>query len=360
MSERSGARERPTADLGRCLVTGAAGYLGRHLARELLRRGHRVRGLDLRPLAASHDRLEAARGDVTRLEDVRKACEGVDTVFHTAAVLDFRRFAPRREAAFSFAVNVEGVRNVVRAARDAGAKRLVHTSSNNVTFAGPVIDGDESLPYARGVKDLYTRTKIAGEEIALAANGEGGLLTCAIRPGGIYGPGEEMILPRVVAECASGRFVATLGDGSALSDNTYIENLVAGQIEAARHLVPGSKLGGRAYFVTDGAPVNYFAFFRPIVEGLGFPFPRRRVPARPLLAASFLLEWLHAYLRLPAPPLTHLEVRKVVVSHWSRIDRARSDFGYAPRVRPEEAIEECIAYCRELLARRVEANASRG
>jgi nucleoside-diphosphate-sugar epimerase len=116
--------------------------------------------------------------------------------------------------------------------------------------------------------------------------------------------------------------------------------------------VPGAPPCGRAYFVTDGAPINYFEFFRPIVEGLGFRFPRRRVPARLLLGASLVLEWLHAYLRFPRPPLTHLEVRKVVLSHYNRIGRARSDFGWTPKVNPADAMEECLEYCRALLARR--------
>jgi 3beta-hydroxy-delta5-steroid dehydrogenase/steroid delta-isomerase len=240
--------------LGYCLVTGGAGYLGRNLAFELIRRGETVRIFDREPIDFSHERLDFVKGDVRRLEDVRKACEGIDTVFHTAAMLDFFGFASAQRRDRSFAVNVVGVENVVRACVEAGVKRLVHTSSNNVTFGGPVLDGDESLPYATAPKDLYTETKILGEDAALAGNGRGGLLTCAIRPGGIYGPGDRLLLRRIVEECAAGKFIATFGDGTAKSDNTYIDNLVDGEIEAARHLVSGAPLCGQAYFITDGAP----------------------------------------------------------------------------------------------------------
>ena len=228
----------PTTELGYCLVTGGAGYLGRNLVYELIRRGERVRVFDRVPIDYSHSRLDAVLGDLRQAEDLRKACQGIDTVFHTAAVLDFHGFATRRQREESFSVNVTGVENLVHACLEEGVKRLVHTSSNNVTLDGPVIDGDESRPYAANPRDLYTETKIRGEQAALAANGGGGLLSCAIRPGGIYGPGDGLMLPRVVEECASGKFVATIGDGTALSDNTYIDNLVDGQIEAARHLVP--------------------------------------------------------------------------------------------------------------------------
>ena len=213
-----------------------------------------------------------------------------------------------------------------------------------------MIDGDETLPYAEGARDLYTKSKILGEKIALAANDPDGLLTCAIRPGGIYGPGDKLVLPRVVAELAGGRYVATIGDGSALSDNTYIDNLVDGEIEAARHLVPGSPLGGEAYFITDGAPINYFEFFRPLVFGLGYPNPRWKVPGRLMLGIATAWEFLHWAIRIPRPVLNRLEVIKITVSHYNRIDKARRDFGWVPVVGVEEAMERCLEYCQTLHA----------
>jgi 3beta-hydroxy-delta5-steroid dehydrogenase/steroid delta-isomerase len=342
----------PTTELGRCLVTGAAGFLGRHLVRELLSRGQGVRAFDLVPVDFAHERLEVVQGDVRRPDDLRSACRGVETVFHTAAVLDFRGFATRAERERSHAVNVEGTRNLLRAAAEAGVRRLVHTSTNNATLDGPVVDGDETWPYARRWRDLYTETKILGEQAVLAANGQGGLLTCAIRPGGIWGPGDELMLGTLVEQCAAGRFVALIGDGSAMSDNTFIDNLVDGEIEAARHLVPGSRLPGQVYYVTDGRPINYFEFFRPLVEGMGFHFPTRRIPTGVVYGLAAVWEFLHWAIGLPAPMLTRLEVRKITVSHYNRIDKARRDFGWAPPVSVEEATARSLAWCRERLAAR--------
>jgi uncharacterized protein YbjT (DUF2867 family) len=81
-----------SAELGFCLVTGGAGYLGRHLVEELLRRGQRVRAFDREPLELTHANLETLVGDVCDFGAVRKACQGIATVFHTAAVLDFRSY----------------------------------------------------------------------------------------------------------------------------------------------------------------------------------------------------------------------------------------------------------------------------
>jgi 3beta-hydroxy-delta5-steroid dehydrogenase/steroid delta-isomerase len=341
-----------TTDLGYCLITGGAGFLGRHLAFELIRRGETVRVFDCVDFPYNHERLDFVKGDIRRLEDVRKACEGIDTVFHTAAALDFFGFVTQDQRDRSYAVNVKGVENIVDACVGAGVKRLVHTSSNNVTFGDPVLNGDETDPYAPDPKDLYTETKILGEKAALEGNRRGSLLTCAVRPGGIYGPGDRLVLPRVVEECASGKFIVTIGDGSALSDNTYIGNLVDGEIEAARHLLPGSALCGEAYFITDGEPINYFDFFRPIVEGMGFDFPKLRLPSWLLYGAMSAWEFLHWAIKIPPPLLTRLEVRKITVSHYSRIDKARRDFGWTPKVSPDVARDESIAYCWELLAKR--------
>ena len=94
------------------------------------------------------------------------------------------------------------------------------------------------------------------DEAALAANGHGGLLTCAIRPAGIYGPGEKLAFGRVIDECERGRYRVKVGDGRALADNVFVENLVEAEIEAARHLLPDSPLCGEAYFISDGHPAN--------------------------------------------------------------------------------------------------------
>jgi 3beta-hydroxy-delta5-steroid dehydrogenase/steroid delta-isomerase len=338
---------RATTPLGVCLVTGGAGYLGRHLAEELVRRGHAVRLLDVREPSPPIAGAELLLGDVATLEDVRKACAGVDTIFHTAAILDWSRWpsAERRER--SVGVNVRGVENVVRAALEAAVARLVHTSTNNVTLDLPVVGGDETRPYAARARDLYTETKIAGERIALAANG-GSLLTCAIRPGGIYGPDDPTFFPLLMRNLARGRYVATFGPRDARSDNIYVTNLVDAEIEAARHLVPGSPLAGQAYFATDGQPINYWDFFDPFLASVGVRRPRLWLPGLLVRAVMTAWELAHAKLGAPAPPLRSFEVRKIAVSHYNRIEKARRDFGWTPKISPEAARDACIPYVQRL------------
>jgi 3beta-hydroxy-delta5-steroid dehydrogenase/steroid delta-isomerase len=312
-----------------------------------------VRAFDVAPRPETLDGVEWREGDVTRAADAASACVGIDTVFHTAAVLNFLSFPTSAERRLAESVNVGGVERMLHAARAAGVKRFVYTSTNNVAFdRAPVIDGDENSPTAEKARDLYTATKLRAEKLTRAAHDDAGLRTCAIRPGGIFGPGERHFLPVLVDRCARGRFDFVLGDGRAVSDTTFIENLIDGHVQAARHLVPGSPLGGQAYFITDGVPVNYFEFFRPMIEGMGFRYPRWNLPVAPILGALWAWEWLHGTFGLPAPPITVLEVRKASVTHHFGIEKARRDFGWVPKVGPEEVAARCLAYCRQMLSRR--------
>ena len=344
------------APLGRCLVTGGAGYFGRSLAAALLAAGRPVRLFDLRPhpvaRALEARGAELVLGDVRDSAAVAAALEGIDTVFHTAAIIDGRTHVSERDRERSVAVNVEGTRHVVEAAQRAGALRLVHTSSINVVFDRPLPDGPEDTPYAtKAPLDLYTRTKIEAEKLVLGAN-DAGFRTCALRPGGIYGPGEETHLPRVTELTLKGLFRATIGPGTARADNVYIDDLVDAALRAGLALA-GAPAGGsgeaagRAYFIGDGEPQNYFAFFRPAVEQLGRRHPTTSVPAwlvRPAVLAAEGVSRLGG----PVPFMSRMELRKVTQDHYFSPAPATRDFGHAPRVGPAEGFRRCAPWIAEL------------
>ena len=219
-------------------MTGGGGYLGQNIARELLRRGCRVHVLDTvsakdaAPDLAAHKGVTWFKGDIRKPDDVRAACDGVDVIFHTAAVIELARRAPVAFKEFVRGVNIEGTRVLVQVAAECGVGRLVHTSSTNVVFGHPCVYADESLPYSES-EDLYSSTKAGAEKVALAAN-SATLRTCAIRPGGIYGPGERktMIGP-IVDGIHQGLPVICIGNGSSRLDYTYIDSLVDAQLRAA-------------------------------------------------------------------------------------------------------------------------------
>ena len=169
----------------------------------------------------------------------------------------------------------------MHAGQAAGVKRFVYTSSNSVVMGGKRISGgDETLPYTNRFNDLYTETKVVAERFVLSQNGVDGMLTCAIRPSGIWGRGDQTMFRKLFESVVAGHVKVLIGRKTAKLDNSYVHNLIHGFILAAEHLVPGGTAPGQAYFINDGEPINMFEFARPVVEACGERWPRLRVPGR--------------------------------------------------------------------------------
>lgn len=339
-----------TRKLGKCLVTGGAGFLGRNIAKKLLSQGNEVVVFDRQEFEFFHPNLEIIRADLLDVEKLNKACEGIDCVFHTASIIELgTNKAPEEYRNRSLIVNAKGTQRIVDACINQGVKRLVYTSSNVVCFNGTPISGMNSdTPYATNVYDMYTESKIAAEKIVLANNGENGLLTCALRPSGIYGPESNVMLDRLVEQCVAEKVVAGLGNPNAVHDNSFIDNLVHAQILAAERLVKGNRCCGRGYFISDHEPMHNFDLFRPIIEGLGYKFPKVWIPMAPLMIASKALQWLHFKYATPRPFVFPKELEKACVTHISDISEPIRDLDYKPLYTVNEAIQMCMPYCLEL------------
>jgi 3beta-hydroxy-delta5-steroid dehydrogenase/steroid delta-isomerase len=343
---RGGAMERSMIDGKRCLVTGGGGYLGRNLVAALREKGCPVHVLDRAPRPASEDGVRWFQGDVRSHADVSAACEGVDTVFHTAAIIDALTHAPRSVARDVESVNVGGTKNVLRVAQEMGAKRFVHTSSIVASFCMDAAGLDETAPYSTS-RDLYTATKIAGERAVLAANGECGMLTCAIRPGGIYGPGERFTYGRLVRALKMGVPLVVFGDGRARLDYVYIDNLVDGELRAAERLVEGSPVCGQAYFLSDDTPINAGQFSIELAKNMGLRTPLVRVPDRVARSIGAVWERVYQFFGAPKPLFTVANVKLCDIDHYFSIDRARRDLGYTPLVDTEEGLRRTAIEARQ-------------
>ncbi|CAA0131992.1 3 beta-hydroxysteroid dehydrogenase/Delta 5--_4-isomerase [Mycolicibacterium vanbaalenii] len=344
-----------TVELGRVLVTGGSGFVGANLVTELLEQGHDVRSFDrvASPLPA-HPKLEVFEGDITDVDDVAAVVADVDTIIHTAAIIDLMGGGSVTEEyrRRSFAVNVTGTENLVRAARRAGVKRFVYTASNSVVMGGQRISGgDESLPYTERFNDLYTETKVAAEKFVLAANGVDGMLTCSIRPSGIWGRGDQTMFRKVFESVLAGHVKVLVGSKDVKLDNSYVHNLVHGFILAAQHLVPGGTAPGQAYFINDGEPINMFEFSRPVVEACGQTLPRFRVPGRSVWFAMTVWQRLHFRFGIPKPLLEPLAVERIYLDNYFSIGKAQRDLGYQPMYTTSQALEHCLPYYVELFNR---------
>jgi 3beta-hydroxy-Delta5-steroid dehydrogenase / steroid Delta-isomerase len=341
-----------TTDLGRVMVTGGSGFVGCNLVAALLDRGHWVRSLDRVPSTlADHRRLERVVGDICDPASVAAAVDHVDTIFHTAALIELigggSVTAEYRRR--SFDVNVGGTENLVHAAQQAGVKRFVYTSSNSVVIGGKAISGgDETVPYTDRFADLYTETKVAAEKYVLSQNGAGGLLTCAIRPSGIWGPGDQTMFRKVFERVVTGQVKVLIGGRHARLDNSYVHNLVQGFILAAEHLVEGGTAPGQAYFINDDDPVNMFEFARPVVEACGEHWPRVRISGRLVHTAMAVWQRLHFRSGLPQPPLEPLAVERLYLDNYFSVDKARRELGYDPLYTTDKAMHDCLPYYVEL------------
>jgi nucleoside-diphosphate-sugar epimerase len=205
----------------------------------------------------------------------------------------------------------------------------------------------EVRPYSTA-SDLYSTTKVASEQLVLAANGDSGLLTSAIRPGGIYGPGERnTVVGPLIESLKEGGPLILFGDASSRLDYTYIDNLVDGQIRAAERLVEGSPVCGQAYFLTDGDPINPGAFSRTLLDDMALDPRQIRIPAAVARALATVGERVFQVFGKPKPPVSLVDVRLCVKNSYFSIDKARRDLDYEPLVDTREGLRRTALEARE-------------
>ncbi|XP_056334340.1 short-chain dehydrogenase/reductase family 42E member 1 [Danio aesculapii] len=327
------------------LITGGGGYFGFRLACALLKTSSNVVLFDVSPpIQDLPEGLIFMQADIRDYAQVEKAVRGAHCVFHIASYGMSGREQLNRKLIEE--VNVKGTENILQACVAHGVPRLIYTSTFNVVFGGQEIkNGDESLPYLplHLHPDHYSRTKSIAEMKVLKANNSalnkttGVLRTCALRPAGIYGPGEQRHLPRIVSYIENGIFRFVYGDPDSLVEFVHVDNLVSAHLLAADALSEKKqyRAAGQAYFISDGRPVNNFEFFRPLVEGLGYSFPTLRLPLSMIYFFAFLTEMVHFVVgRIYnfQPLLTRTEVYKTGVTHYFSMRKAREELGYEPKL----------------------------
>ncbi len=318
----------------KALVTGASGFLGGALVRRLVAAGgHDVTVLARRTSDLSGlDGLDGVRvvyGDLTDQRSLRQACTGAEVVFHSAARVDERG---TREQFWN--ENVGGTEYLLRAAREAGARRFVFISSPSALMdrdGGDQIDIDESVPYPRRYLNLYSETKAAAERAVLAADSTD-FTTCALRPRAIWGAGDRSgPIVRLLGRTAQGTLPDLSFGRSVRASLCHVDNVVHACLGAAA----SDRVGGRAYFVADAEKTDVWAFLAEVAGGLGYPAPSRRPDPRILAMAVSMIEtvWrIPAIARRWSPPLSRYVVALMTRTATYDTGAAARDFGYAPIV----------------------------
>jgi nucleoside-diphosphate-sugar epimerase len=273
------------------------------------------------------------RGDLDDVAAMRAGAQGADVVHHAAAkVEDFGDPADFER------VTVQGTKNALAAARDAGVPRFVHVGTEAALMAGqPLVNVDETAPLRPDSKAPYPWSKAKAEQAVRDANGNG-LETVVLRPRFVWGKGDTSLLPQIIEMTKAGKF-AWIGGGGQLTSTSHIDNTVEGMVLAAERGKPGG-----VYFVTDGEPVVFREFLSDLIRSQGVEPPTRTVPlpvARGVAAAS---EGAWKLLRRDSrPPLTRFTVWVSALECTIDDSLAREELGYREVKTREQGLEEMRA-----------------
>jgi nucleoside-diphosphate-sugar epimerase len=265
--------------LPKYLVTGAAGFIGRSIAAALLARGELVRGVDSfitgqRANLAGLEAMEFIEGDLRDAEACRRACAGVEIVFHEAALASVPR-----SVADPVSTNeccVTATLNLLVAAREAGVRRLVYAGSSSAYGDTPVLPKHEEM--VPNPISPYAVAKLAGEHYMRAFARVYGLQTVVLRYFNVFGPYQDPtshysgVLAIFCRKMLAGEQPTIYGDGEQSRDFTYIDNVVRGNLLAAA--APAEKISGRMMNLATGSRTTLnqtFAILRELTGYSGEP-----------------------------------------------------------------------------------------
>ncbi|XP_074137463.1 3 beta-hydroxysteroid dehydrogenase type 7 [Sminthopsis crassicaudata] len=348
------------------LVTGGCGFLGEHMIRTLLEMEPRLRELRvfdlhlgpwLEALNPESVQVTPIQGDVTRAEDVAAAVAGADVVIHMAGLVDVWG---QNEPKVIHRVNVQGTQNVIEACVQTGTRFLVYTSSMEALGPNskkqPFYRGNEDTPYEVVHTEPYPRSKAQAERLVLEANGRkvrGGLplVTCALRPTGIYGEGHQLMLNFYQKAQSTGGWLLRAISPSVEHGRVYAGNVAWMHLLAARELGSrASTMGGQVYFCYDDSPYkSYEDFNMEILGRCGI----RLLGTRPLLpyCLLFFLATLNAFLQWLLRPLVvytaflnPYTLATASTTFTVLTDKAQRHFGYQPLYGWEECRDRTVSW----------------
>jgi len=314
------------------LVTGANGYTGYQMCKYLTGRDVPTRGMywepDGRP-TFSDNGLELVAGDLRDRESLKRALDGVETVYNIAAL-----YRPTNVAKKMFwDSNVEGVRNIIELAAEAGVKRFVQCSTIGVHGHVENPPANEEAPIKPD--DYYQYTKLKGEELSRDLGGELGLKVSIVRPAAIYGPLETRFLklPKLIN---SGKFIM-FGDGNVLYHFIHINDLCDAFILCATR----DEAVGQTYIIADDHAITLNEIVEIISEALGVPRPTRKMPLFVLNWTSVLCEFGCKPFKI-SPPLHRRRASWFSHTRSFDISKARRELDYEPKVCPENGLKEMV------------------
>ncbi len=319
------------------LITGATGFIGSHIAERLIKDGEEVTALVRK--TGKVDFLKSigtklAYGDINDMGSVRNAMKGMDTVYHSAALAD--EWISYEEA---YRVNVEGTKNLLECAREAGIKRFVFISSLAVLGLRDHFGTKADAPCHKS-GDSYIDTKIDAEQLVMKYYKEYGLPITIVRPGFVFGPRDYKLMPRISEKLRSKK-VMLIGTGKTTINAVYIENLTDAIILAAR----SDKAVGQKYNVTNDSRMTIEDFISMAADVWGLEKPKKYVPRFIASLSCNLLTGLFRLIRSKnPPPVTKTHIKFLAFNLDFDIMKTKEDLGYSPRISIKEGLERTRAW----------------
>jgi nucleoside-diphosphate-sugar epimerase len=318
------------------LVTGGTGFTGGHLCQRLVGQGHRVRTLVRRGStgeALQKRGVEIIPGDLCDATSIDTAVQGVDIVYHIAAL-----YRQQNEDARQFwRVNTEAVEHLLAASVRRRVQRFVHCST--VGVHGHILQppATEETPYGPG--DLYQESKLAGELIAQRYMREGHIGVTIFRPAAIYGPGDLRFL-KLFRAIKKRRFVM-LGSGETTYHLVYIDDLIDGIVSCGNL----EQATGQIYILGGESYVTLNHLVAMIAEELHVPKPHLRMPLWPVYGLGYLCELLCKPFGLE-PPLYRRRIDFFKKSRAFDISKAKRELGFRPKISLKEGLHQAAQwYC---------------
>ncbi|HCI81846.1 MAG TPA: hypothetical protein DHW02_19395 [Ktedonobacter sp.] len=318
------------------LVTGATGFLGSALTTALVKRQNEAVRVLVRDEAKARemfgDGVEVVRGDITDVEQVQRAVDGVSIVYHLVG----RLYHPSVPASLYRETHVEGTRILLDACKhQQQIQRIVHCSTTGVLGATGSTPANEDAPFAP--TNPYEATKLEGELLALKAQREDGLPVSVVRPGLVYGPGDLHLLSFFTT--INKGIPPIIDGGKALIHPVYIDDMTDAFILCAER----PQAIGHSYNIAGDAPVSFRQLATAIAHALNKPEPRGDIPLWLANSASDIFSVIPGFQGERAP-LTRSRVKFLTNSRVYSIERARTSLGYSPSVGLDEGMQLTAAW----------------
>jgi nucleoside-diphosphate-sugar epimerase len=322
----------------RTLITGGGGFVGSHLVDSQLAQGHTVKTVDLNldRLAhiGLHPNFQGVIGDITTEAIQKAAIDDVDIVYHLASAhldvslsdADYHR------------VNVKATEQLLAAAHTAGVKRFVHCSTNGVLGELKTIPADETA--ACHPTNIYEKTKLEGERLALKFGAESGLPVVVVRPAWVYGPRCPRTA-KLIRTIGKGRFIM-FGPGQTWRHPVYITDAVRGlELAAQADTAPG-----QIYFIAGEQPVTIGELVSQIGQLLNVNAPRLHLPLLLGKMAGYSAEIAFKPLG-KQPPVSRRSVDFFLKDNAYDISKAKRELGFQPQVDLKTGLAQTIELIKE-------------